>query len=855
MPSETILRTKLFAPLPRRSMVERPRLLDKLTEAEQSDTRLLLVCAPAGFGKTTVVAEWIISTVLSQAPTGKQAAGAAWLTLDEADNDPVRFWRYIDAALQNIDPRLGENIRPALYAPQPPPYRALLAELVNDILTVDRDFILVLDDFHVIQNESIFEAVNYLIDHLPPLVHLLIATRSDPPLQLARRRARGELFELRAADLRFTNDEAAQFINEVMRLGLSAEDVAALEARTEGWITGLQMAAISLQDTADPHAFVTAFRGNDRYIADYLLEEVLQRQPVEFQQFMLQTSVLNRLCGPLCDAVTGRGDSQAVLNSLERANLFIAPLDNHREWFRYHHLFASLLQQRLLDTADPASVLDLKRRASQWHADHGNVVDAVEIALSCGNYEQAIGIVEVSDVPLFMGDELNTLRQWTERIPADIISAHPRLNLMATWASHATGHPQQAERFVQLLEQSIGVTIDEFLGDAPASRKLSAVERSSLLEGAAVRARIAADSLDLQKTFTLSEKLLPHLKNVPGEPFAFNPPENLLGPTLFVLGLAYKLEGNLTDAARFLIEAEADGVVRKNQHIIALAIGHLGEVQAMQGKPEQARATFERAIETAKAYPRRSTAFWSLAYAGLGELAYEQGDYEKAERHFQSGFELGRIWNSWECLLPGMRGLARIQAARGEWQAAYATLDDLLERTAANALMVCPAVDAERAAFQLQQGDLDAAARWAAAFDAVHPATYRLQWEQSALVAARIWLAQGRQSEAQSLLAGLLSEADAAGRLQIAQRIRQILTEALPAKAQKKKSASLVEPLSEREIEVLRLMAEGLSNPEIARKLYLSPNTLKAHAQNIYRKLDAHNRMDAVNKARELDLL
>jgi len=324
---------------------------------------------------------------------------------------------------------------------------------------------------------------------------------------------------------------------------------------------------------------------------------------------------------------------------------------------------------------------------------------------------------------------------------------------------------------------------------------------------------------------------------------------------IFGLGLTYELRGNLDEAARLFAEAEMEGRLRKNQHIIAIAIGHLGEVQDMQGKPEQARATFERAPEAAREFPPNSTAFWSLASSGMGELFFEQGDFATAESHFRAGVELGKMWNAWECLLPGMIGLARLHAARGDWQAAYTVLDDLLGRTIANTITVRPAIEAERAAFQLQQGDLAAAAQWASTFDADHPTVYRLQWEQNALVAARIWLSMGKRSEAQALLARLRAEAEAAGHHKIVQRIRQILQETQSPSISHPKSACLIEQLSEREMEVLRLMAEGLSNPEIARRLYLSPNTLKAHAQNIYLKLDVHNRMEAVNRARKLKIL
>ena len=346
-----------------------------------------------------------------------------------------------------------------------------------------------MDDYHLITAQPVHDAVTFLLDHLPPQMHLVILTRADPPLPLARLRARNQLTEIRADHLRFTPDEATAFLNQVMGLELSAEDIAALETRTEGWIAGLQMAALSLQDVADPHAFVTAFRGDDRYIADYLLEEVLQHQPVEFQRFLMQISILDRLNGPLCDKVTGQCDSQSVLNTLERANLFLLPLDNHREWFRYHHLFASLLRQRLLDTAGPDTVHQLERRVWQWYADHGFVLEAVDYALDCGDYDQAAMLIEQSHEQLFKGNELNTLLKWSEILPAQVINAHLRLSVMAAWAAHATGHPQQCERFVQMIEQTAGITVEDFLVIPLTPQGISSLHKSALIEGKEVYTR------------------------------------------------------------------------------------------------------------------------------------------------------------------------------------------------------------------------------------------------------------------------------------------------------------------------------------------------------------------------------
>jgi LuxR family transcriptional regulator, maltose regulon positive regulatory protein len=842
---EGLLRTKLFAPPPRLNQVHRLSLLDKLNSARRAGVPCALVSAPAGFGKTTLIGDWV------------RASGPpyAWFALDDSDNDPLRFWRYVDAALQTIDIRIGETLRPALYSMQAPVIHQIITGMLNDIISLEKGFILVLEDYHVIEHADIHESLNFLLDHMPPQMQLVITTRSDPPLNLAKRRGRGQLIEIRATDLRFTSEEIVAFLNQTMLLDLTDGDIAALGQRTEGWIAGLQMVALSMQDETDRHAFVAAFSGDDHYIADYLMEEVLQRQPVEFQLFLQQTSILDRMNASLCDAVTGRQDSRAMLNILERANLFILPLDNHREWFRYHHLFASLLQKRLLDAAGPGAVRDLKHRASQWHAAHGDVVNAVEIALSCDDFEQAITVIEASGGPLFIGAELNTLRQWVERIPAEVVADHPRLNVMATWASHATGKPQQAERFVQLLEEAIGVSVEDYLEDSPNSRGLSPLQRSALLEGAAVRARIAVDTLNLEKSFNLGKRSLPHMVNIPGEPFAFNPPANLRGPMLFCIGLVHEFQGDMAEAASLFVGAETEGMEYRNPHIIALAIGHLGGIQTMLGQKQQARATYERGLKAAQLYSPQSSAFWGLASVGLGNLAFEEGDLGNARSELESGVELGKIWNTWEVLLPGMLGLSRIHAAHGEWGAASATLDDLLERTAANALMVLPVVEAQRAAIQLQQGDLATASHWAASFNTAQPAPYHIQWEQNALIVAQIWLAQGKKVEAESLLTRLLSDAESAGRVQTVQQISHIRRATSPISAQQTKNSMLVEPLSERELEVLRLMAEGLSTAEMAKKLFLTPNTLKAHTHRIFGKLGVHGRIQAVIRARELGIL
>ncbi|MDQ3317343.1 MAG: AAA family ATPase, partial [Actinomycetota bacterium] len=406
-----ILATKLYVPPPRPKGVLRPRLIERLNEG--LDRRLTLLSAPAGFGKTTLVGEW-----LSSCPQP-----SAWLSLDEGDNDPTRFLAYLVAALQTVAADIGEGVLGALQSPQPPPTESILTALLNEIATAPDDFVLVLDDYHVIDAKPVDDALAFLIEHLPPRVHLVIATREDPNLPLARLRGRGQLGELRAADLRFNPSEAAEFLEGVMGLSLSAEDIAALEDRTEGWIAGLQLAALSMRGREDVAGFIRAFAGDNRYVVDYLVEEVLQRQPERVRSFLLQTSILERLSGPLCDAVTGQEGSNALLEALERGNLFVVPLDDRRHWFRYHHLFADVLRARLMEE-QPDRLTTLHRRASEWYERNGSPTDAIRHALAAEDFERAAGLVELAALEM-LGSSQETLYRWLMALPDEVVRARP----------------------------------------------------------------------------------------------------------------------------------------------------------------------------------------------------------------------------------------------------------------------------------------------------------------------------------------------------------------------------------------------------------------------------------------------
>ncbi|MCC6958110.1 MAG: hypothetical protein IT316_15015, partial [Anaerolineales bacterium] len=439
-----ILATKLYIPSPSPDIVSRPRLVERLNEGLARRCKLSLISAPAGFGKTTLVSEWIAGC---ERP-------AAWLSLDEGDSDPARFLTYLIAALQTIAPDIGTGALTALQSPQPPSTEAILTVLLNDIAALSEGFILVLDDYHLIDSEPIDRALTFLLDHQPAQVHMVIATREDPSLPLPRYRGRGQLTELRAADLRFTPTEAANFLNQVMGLNLSAEDIAALETRTEGWIAGLQLAAISMQGLTDTAGFIQSFTGSHRFILDYLLEEVMERQPVEVQTFLLHTSILDRLCGPLCDAVAGLSSAsgQETLAYLERSNLFIIPLDNERHWYRYHHLFAELLRQRL---GKPEEFAEFHLRASRWHEENGDLGVAFHYAIAAEDYGRAAGLAEAAWQGIEASFQTAAWLGWVKKLPEEVTCSQPELCVQLSWAFSLAGEPETSEFYLQNAEQTL----------------------------------------------------------------------------------------------------------------------------------------------------------------------------------------------------------------------------------------------------------------------------------------------------------------------------------------------------------------------------------------------------------------
>ena len=906
---EDLIKTKFFTPPARPNQVKRKTLLDKFDEARQMGIRFNLVSAPAGFGKTSLVSNWVRESGLP----------FAWLTLDEGDNDPLRFWRSVLAALELVDSHIGESLRPAIYSIQPPDIRQVVTRIVNDIVNMESEFILVIEDYHIVEQAEVHASMNFMLDQLPPKMHLVLTTRSDPSLNLALRRGRGQMAEIRAVDLRFNPAETAQFLNQTMQLGLANEDIEALNQRTEGWITGLQMAALSMQDEFDRHAFVNAFSGDDRFIADYLIEEVLLHQPVEFQHFLLQTSILDSLCAPLCNVVTGRQDSQAVLNTLERANLFILPLDNRREWFRYHRLFAELLRRRLIQSEGEQVLQKLRQRAVDWLVANGFLKLAVENAVNFAKFELAADLMVQASGAYFISNEFNTLLKLSDRLPKELIQQNITLSCILAWAANATSQIHKGEGFIRSAEAHLGVTIDEFIRQGD-SLQLSPQAKAGLIELGVIRARMNLDTFQLANTFQLADHLLPYLNlERDREPFAFNLPSNLRGPMLFIQGLAQYLHGDVTLAGQTFQAAAAEGKRTKNLHIEALSVGHLGETQLLQGQLHDAQRTFQQALAVPDEIIH-STPFFGISQAGLGALAYEWNDLTTAQTHFENAIELGKLWRVWEDLLPGYTGLALLHASQEDWQAVDQALRQLLENTEDKQGFIQASAYSLRALLNLRQGDVDSAVHWAETFKPERPQDYRLAWEADELIRARVWIAAGHTEEAIRLIENILHEAGAAGRrrrvhetlclqailfnrIHHQQDARAVLRTALamaepegyirtyvdegkpiqellnlalkrnwleahlesyaqrllsafePPTARSEPVSDMIETLSDRELEVLQHIAEGLTNPEIASRLYLSPNTLKAHTQNIYTKLDVHNRVNAVSKAKKLGLI
>ena len=896
-----ILATKLYVPPSRPTLVRRPSLIERLDEGLQS--RLILVSAPAGFGKTVIVSEWVAGCDRLE-----PEVRPSWLSLDEGDSDPARFLAYLVAALRTAVPDVGQGVLDMLQSPQPPPTESMLTALLNEITALPHDVVLVLDDYHVVESESVDQALAFLLEHLPPRMHLVIATREDPHLPLARLRARGQLTELRAVDLRFSPTETAEFLNRVMGLGLSAEDITDLETRTEGWIAGLQMAALSMQGRADASSFIQTLTGSHRFVLDYLVEEVLQRQPQRTRSFLLQTSILDKLCGTLCDAVTGQKQGKGMLEGLERGNLFVVPLDDKRLWYRYHHLFADVLQAHLLEE-QPDQLPALHRRASEWYEENGWRSDAIRHALCAEAFEWAAELIERAGLMTEDSSQAATWLKWTRALPDETIRSRPVLSGWVACALLAGGELEAAEARLKDAERG--------LKPGRSGRTVVADEeqlRSLLATISVVRAYNAQAVGDVPGTLKHAERVFELLPE--GDHFRRQQATALVGLTRWASGDLETADQVFSDyVMRFLAAGNVPDAVG--------AASVLPDIRLTLGRLHEAVGALEQLLQVAMERSEPLPPETAELYRGLGELHLERGDLPVAAEYLLRSKELGEqaglpVWRWRWCVAQ-----ARFKETEGDPGARSSLLDEaerLFVRTPSPDVRP---ISALKARVWAAQGRVPEALGWARerSLSVDDDLSYLREFEHMTL--ARVLIAQreservdGAIADAAGLLERLLHAAEEGGR--IGSAIEILATQAVAHEAQGDTSSalasleramSLAEPegyvrvfmdegpqmarllqeaafreiapdsarrllaafpsarpggaqpsaakelLSDREVEVLRHIAAGLTNREIAARLYLSVYTVKAHARSIYDKLDAHSRTQAVARARELGIL
>ena len=907
--SPPILATKLFIPPTRPGTVLRPRLIERLNEG--LNRKLTLISAPAGFGKTTLISEWIAACEQLD-----PLLRAAWLSLDSGDHDPVRFMTYLVASLQTITPTISAELLSLLQSPQPPPTESCLTALLNDITHIPERVILILDDYHLTDAKLVDDAVSFLVEHLPTHMHLVITTREDPDLPLARLRARGQLTELRAKDLRFSPSEAAEFLNYAMDLGLSAADIAVLETRTEGWIAGLQLAAISIQGQQDAPQFIRTFAGDHRYVVDYLVEEVLERQPDPVRSFLLQTSILDRLNGPLCNAVTGQEEGQARLEALERGNFFVIPLDDRRHWYRYHHLFADVLRAHLMSER-PDQVAMLHSRASLWYEQNDQPTEAIHHALAGKDFQRAATLIERALPALRRDRQEATLLNWLQSLPDELFSSRPVLSVHYAGTLLQSGRLDgvetrlgEVERWLCAMEVK-GERLDGSLAD------IVVVDDEELrrLPGsvAMYRAAVALFQGNVADTLKFAGRI----------PEMVREDDHLhRGAAAGLLALAHWTNGDLEAAREWYIECIAR--LKRIGHI-SDALGSsiaLADIQMAQGHLRDAISTYERGLQLAE---QGTLVLRGAAdmHVGLSQLHYERGDLKAAREHLLRSQELGEFAGLPQNPYRWRVAMARIRGAEGDLDGALDLLNEAERLYMGDFSPNVRPISALRTRAWVVQGRLAEAQDWVRQQDlsVEDDLSYLREFEHITL--ARILLARYRNvrdaqsmPEAVEFLQRLLKSAEDGERT--ASVIEILVLQALVHQVQGEISAALVtleralilaepehyvrmfvdegppmaalletaakqgitrdytrellraidkpehrspviqaltDPLSERELDVLRLLATDLNGPEIARQLMVSLNTLRTHTKNIFTKLDVNSRQSAVRRADELNLI
>jgi len=881
---EPLLQTKLYVPPTRPIIVLRPRLIEKLNGGIHC--KLTLISAPAGYGKTTLVSEWTASC-------GKPVA---WLSLDERDNDPARFLIYFVSALRTIKADIGDGVLRSLQSPQPPPTESILTVLLNEITTIPENFVIVLDDYHVIDSKPVALALTFLIEHLPPQIHLVIATREDPLLPLARLRARGQLIELRAADLRFTPAETTDFLNRVVGLNLSSENINALETRIEGWIAGFQLAALAmhtLQGKQDTANFIQSFTGSHHFVLDYLIEEVLQQRSENVQTFLLRTSILERMCGPLCEAVLGfpSATGQQTLEYLERANLFIVPLDIEKRWYRYHHLFAELLRQRLhlsdiTFKEEGESLAELHRRASQWFEDNGLELEAFQHAIAAKDIERAERLIQGKGMPLYFRGGAVPILKWLESLPTTVLDARPSLWVTSASATLTIGLVAGVEQKAQAAEAALQFA------------EQNDITRDLIGRIASVRATLAVTQHQVETIITQSHRALEYLH-----------PNNLpeRAGIIWKLAYAYQLQGNRTAARLAYTEALSTCEAIGRTVIAMMAAIGLGNIQEAENQVVIAAETYQLALKLGGDPPPPPACD---AHLGLARIFYQWNDLDTAQKHAEKSIPLAQqIVNTDRTVLCELF-LARMMIAKGNVAGAAVLLAQAYQ-SAVQQNFVHRILDlaAQRVIVLIYQGNLEAADLLA-------------QKHQLPLSQARVYLAQGETSEALSVLEPLRQQMEAKGWVDEQLKVMVLQAVALHAKGKKDKAVqmlgealamaepggfirifvdegnpmaqllletatrgvmpdyigkvlaafetqkqnreikpdqpinqTLIEPLSQRELEILQLLAKGLSNRKIGAQLFLALDTVKGHNRNIFYKLEVQTRTEAVVRAYELGLL
>jgi len=918
MASGLLLTTKFYAPGSPRLLVPRPRLLTGFSHGV--GPKLVLISAPAGFGKTTLLAEWLAA---AQAAKASEAALFAWLSLDREDNHPETFWQYVIAALQTVAPDVGNSALTMLHEPEPPAVQTVLTALLNDLSALTTDLVLVLDDYHVIDARDVHEGVTFLLEHLPPHMHLVIASRTDPPFPLARMRASGEFLEVRAANLRFNSDETSTYFNDVMHVSLTAQDVEALDSRTEGWIAALQLAALSMQGREDNTDFIAEFAGDDRYIVDYLVEEVLQRQPEDVHVFLLQTSILGRLHGPLCDAVTGQGSGRAMLETLDRENLFLIPLDDRRGWYRYHHLFADVLRARLLHER-PDEVNALHLRASEWYHQKGEPNEAIHHAMAGQDAQRAAAFVELALPETARDRQEAKLRRWFDALPDELVRVSPVLSNAYAGSRLVRGEVEGVEARLQDAERWLDATAAATTAHAARPPEMVVVDEEAfrvLPAGVAVhRAGQARLFGDIQGTMAHAQRALDlvvaddHMNRAAASA---------------LLGLAHWTNGDLDAVHRLYSDAVAH--MEKAGYlsdIVGCAIT-LADIRMAQGRLRDAMSTYEWGLTVATddtVSIRRGAADM---HVGIANVLRERNELEAAKQHLLTSNELGEHVGLPQNRYRWRVAMAEIHSTEEDLSGAAVLLDEAERVYTGDYSPDFRPVAAVKARVLIAQGKWSDVLDWARAHDLSVDDELGYLHEFEHITLARALVAQCREQggaaspglspKVMEFLERLLRSAEGGGRMgsviellvlqslthqlhddvhaamvpldraltlaepegyvrifvdegqpmaallhaaadrsptpKYAQRLLSALDTSAPRASTVAAGQNLLEPLSEREIDVLRLLATELSGPDIARELVVSLNTVRTHTKNIYSKLGVNSRRAAVRQADELHLL